>query len=101
MIAKAWPFWILPLKNIKDWEKEKQFLQWNQVEDQQQNIKLAVQVLLMWGQKIPIKVAAQAVPAYTMSVFTIPMGICNDIQRTIANFWWGSKSDKRSVHWSR
>ena len=38
------------------------------------------------GKEILIKEAAQAIPAYAMSVFKIPMGICDDIQRIIANF---------------
>lgn len=53
------------------------------------------------GKEVLIKAAAQAIPAYAMSVFKIPLGICNDIQRVIANFWWGSKKDKKNIHWSR
>lgn len=48
------------------------------------------------GKEVLIKV----VPAYTMSVFKIPIGLCNDIQRAIARFWWGSKEDKRGIHWA-
>ena len=53
------------------------------------------------GKEVLIKAAAQAIPAYAMSVFKIPMGVCNDIQKIVAEFWWGSKSDKRSIHWSK
>lgn len=53
------------------------------------------------GKKILIKAVAQAVPAYAMSVFKIPLALCNDIQRAIARFWWGSKEDKRGIHWAR
>ena len=38
---------------------------------------------------------------YALSVFKILTGICNNIQRAIVNFLWGSKIDKRSIHWSR
>lgn len=53
------------------------------------------------GREILIKAAAQAVPAYAMSIFKIPKGLCDDIQRAIARFWWGSKEDKRGIHWAR
>ncbi|KAL9460150.1 hypothetical protein AB3S75_003368 [Citrus x aurantiifolia] len=53
------------------------------------------------GKEVLIKAAAQAIPAYAMSVFKIPMGVCNDIQKTVVDFWWGSKSDKKSIHWSK
>ena len=33
------------------------------------------------GKEVLIKAAAQAIPAYAMSVFKIPMGVCNDIQK--------------------
>ncbi|KAL9413535.1 hypothetical protein AB3S75_042092 [Citrus x aurantiifolia] len=36
-----------------------------------------------------------------MSVFRIPAGLCDDIQRTVARFWWGSKEDKLGIHWTR
>ena len=46
-----------------------------------------------------IKAVAQAVPAYAMSVFKIPSAVCNDIQRAIARFWWGSTEEKKGIHW--
>ncbi|KAL9411224.1 hypothetical protein AB3S75_044921 [Citrus x aurantiifolia] len=46
------------------------------------------------GKKVLIKAAVQAIPAYAMSVFKIPMGICDDIQRIMANFWWGSSRER-------
>ena len=53
------------------------------------------------GKEILIKAVAQAVPAYAMSVFKIPLGLCNDIQRAMARFWWGSKEDKKGIHWGK
>lgn len=52
------------------------------------------------GKEVLIKAVAQVVPAYTMSVFKIPVGTCDDIQRAVARYWWGSKEDKRSIHWA-
>lgn len=52
------------------------------------------------GKEVLIKAVAQAVPAYAMSVFKIPQTLCDDIEKAIARFWWGSTGGKRSIHWS-
>lgn len=36
-----------------------------------------------------------------MSAFKLPRGLCDDIQRAIARFWWRSKEDKHGIHWVR
>lgn len=59
------------------------------------------EMFLSGGKEILIKAVAQAVPAYAMSVFKIPKGLCDDIQRVIAKFWWGSKENKHGIHWSK
>lgn len=48
-----------------------------------------------------MKAVAQAVPAYAMSVFKIPLGLCDDIQKSMAKFWWRSKEDNCGIHWAR
>ena len=53
------------------------------------------------GKEVLIKVVAQVVPAYAMSVFKLQLGLCADIQQAIAGFWWGSKRDQRHIHWVR
>ncbi|XP_060959199.1 uncharacterized mitochondrial protein AtMg00310-like [Cannabis sativa] len=50
------------------------------------------------GKKVLIKSVVQALPTYTMNVFLIPVGICNDIERAISQFWWRSSS-KKGIHW--
>lgn len=50
------------------------------------------------GKKVIIKAVAQAVSAYVMSVFKIPQSICDDIQKAIAKFWWGSLEKHRGIH---
>lgn len=41
------------------------------------------------GKEILIKVVAQSIPTYTMSVFRLPIGTCEEINRHLARFWWG------------
>lgn len=53
------------------------------------------------GKEVLIKAVAQAVPAYAMSVFQLPSGICDGIQQAIARFWWSSNIHKRGIHWAR
>lgn len=53
------------------------------------------------GKEILIKAVAQAVPAYAMSVFKLPVGLCEDMQKAIASFWWGSKSNHKAIQWSK
>ncbi|KAL9413382.1 hypothetical protein AB3S75_041953 [Citrus x aurantiifolia] len=53
------------------------------------------------GKEVLIKAVAQAVPAYAMSVFKIPMGLCNEIQQSIAGFWWSKRKEKRGIFWTK
>ena len=39
--------------------------------------------------------------AYAMSVFKIPQGLCDDIEKAIANFRWGSSNKHKGIHWAR
>lgn len=53
------------------------------------------------GKEVLIKAVAQAVPAYAMSVFRIPQGLCDDFEKAIAKFWWGSSNKHKGIHWAR
>ncbi|KAL9460764.1 hypothetical protein AB3S75_003882 [Citrus x aurantiifolia] len=53
------------------------------------------------GKEVLIKAVAQAIPTYAMSVFKIPLGLCEDIQQAMARFWWGTKQDRKGIHWAR
>ncbi|KAH9658155.1 hypothetical protein KPL70_023379 [Citrus sinensis] len=53
------------------------------------------------GKEVLIKAVVQAIPAYAMSVFKIPMGVCDDIKKMVAKFWWGSKREERNIHWAK
>ena len=39
------------------------------------------------GREVLIKVAAQAIPTYSMSMFKIPKRVCDDINFALAKYW--------------
>ncbi|KAK9929437.1 hypothetical protein M0R45_026537 [Rubus argutus] len=51
------------------------------------------------GREVLIKVVAQAMPLYTMSCYLLPQQLCQELHQLCAQFWWGSKEDKRAMHW--
>jgi hypothetical protein len=51
------------------------------------------------GKEMLIKAIAQAIPAYIMGVFKLPMSVCDDLSRMVRNYWWGSSEGKRKTHW--
>jgi hypothetical protein len=34
-----------------------------------------------------------------MSCYKLPDGCCQEIEALLARFWWGSKDEKRKIHW--
>ncbi|XP_073133915.1 uncharacterized protein [Henckelia pumila] len=51
------------------------------------------------GKETLIKSVLQAIPTYAMSCFRIPKGICEEIEKACANFWWGLENGKKQMHW--
>jgi hypothetical protein len=47
---------------------------------------------------VMIKVVAQAIPTYTMSVFKLPATLCEELMQLTRYFWWGKNSEHRKVH---
>jgi hypothetical protein len=41
-----------------------------------------------------IKFVVAAIPSYAMSTFLLPKSICNQLDRTFKNFWWGFPTSK-------
>ena len=41
------------------------------------------------GRETLIKLVAQAIPTYSMSIFKIPRSVCEDINSVLAKYWWG------------
>ena len=51
------------------------------------------------GREILIKIVAQAIPTYTMSLFKLPKSLCDSINSTIVRYWWGQTKNERKIHW--
>ena len=51
------------------------------------------------AKEILIKAVAQALPTYSMSVFKLPLGLCDDLTNIIRDFWWGAENGKRKTAW--
>ena len=44
-------------------------------------------MLLRAGKEILIKAVAQSIPTYTMSVFQLPLKLCDELDALCAKFW--------------
>jgi hypothetical protein len=51
------------------------------------------------AKEVMIKSVAQAIPTHTMSVFKLPVGLCDELEQMVRNFWWGDEPGHRKVHW--
>lgn len=46
-----------------------------------------------------LKTAAQVVPNFWMSMFCIPLAVCEGIEKTMNAFWWGDGRSGRGIKW--
>jgi phage tail tape-measure protein len=51
------------------------------------------------GMEVLIKAVAHAIRVFSMSCFKLPRGLCESINSTLRNFWWGSKDGNRKTAW--
>jgi hypothetical protein len=51
------------------------------------------------AKEVMINSVAQAIPTYTMSVFKLSAGLCDELEQTVRNFWCGDEPGHRKVHW--
>ncbi|KAA3485773.1 reverse transcriptase [Gossypium australe] len=56
-------------------------------------------LLSQGGKEIFIKSVLQAIPTYVVSCFLFPKVLYEQIERTIAKYWWGKGGGKRGIHW--
>ena len=50
------------------------------------------------GKEEFIKVMAQSIPIYTMSVFQLSMKLCDALDAMYAKVWWGQVGNERKIH---
>ena len=46
------------------------------------------------SKEILIKAVAQSIPTYTMSVFQLPLKLCDELDALCAKFWWGQMGNE-------
>jgi hypothetical protein len=51
------------------------------------------------GKEVLVKSVAQALPVYIMSVFKLPLTLCDELMKQIRAFWWGAEKGRRKVQW--
>jgi hypothetical protein len=51
------------------------------------------------AKEVLIKAIAQAIPVYVMSVFKLPLGLCDELTKMIRRYWWGAEKGRRKTHW--
>ena len=51
------------------------------------------------GRETLIKLVAQAIPTYSMSIFKIPRSVCEDINSVLAKYWWGQTRSEKKINW--
>ena len=56
------------------------------------------------GRLMLIKAAVTTIPEYTMKCYKIPVRICNEVDKLVRNFLWGSMIERKKMHmvgWSQ
>jgi hypothetical protein len=54
------------------------------------------------GKEVLIKSVAQVIPSYCMGAFLIPTSLCEERERMMNSFYWGSKKNgRRGINWMR
>jgi hypothetical protein len=51
------------------------------------------------AKEILIKSILQAISTYAMGVFKFPLGLIDDLEQIIRNFWWGDEENRKRIHW--
>jgi hypothetical protein len=51
------------------------------------------------AKEVLLKSVAQALPTYMMSVFKVPFGIYDSLEKHTRAFWWGAENGKRKMQW--
>ncbi|XP_062020952.1 uncharacterized protein LOC133737412 [Rosa rugosa] len=62
-------------------------------------INWKAKILSCAGKEILIKAVAQTMPLYAMNCYLLPRGLCDDIHKLCASFFWGDTNEKKKIHW--
>lgn len=57
--------------------------------------------LSMGGRIMLINIVLNAIPIYSLSVYTYPVKVLKEIRRFQSNFLWHGNENKRTIHWVR
>ncbi|XP_074362175.1 putative mitochondrial protein AtMg00310 [Apium graveolens] len=53
------------------------------------------------GKAILLRTVAQAIPSYAMSCFMLPKTLCNDLEKMMNSYWWGSQNNNgKDIKWA-
>lgn len=51
------------------------------------------------GREILIKMVAQAISTYSMSIFKLSKSICDGINLVLSKYWWGQTKNEKKIYW--
>ncbi|XP_019175764.1 PREDICTED: uncharacterized protein LOC109171089 [Ipomoea nil] len=51
------------------------------------------------GKEVLLKSVTQAMPTYTMSIYLLPLSLCNALEKLMNRYWWGQRGSQGSIHW--
>ncbi|XP_031106280.1 uncharacterized protein LOC116010926 [Ipomoea triloba] len=56
-------------------------------------------ILSRAGKEVLLKSVAQALPTYYMSIYYLPVTLCERIERVMNKFWWGTSGGSNGIRW--
>ncbi|KAL9679040.1 hypothetical protein QQ045_016893 [Rhodiola kirilowii] len=68
---------------------------WSKINGWKENL------LSITGKEVLIKSVLMATPLYTMSCFSLPLGILKKLTSVVAKFWWSKQGISSGVYWVR
>ena len=51
------------------------------------------------SKEVLVKSVILAMPTYVMPCCKLPKGLCEEISKEMAKFWWGEKEKEKRIHW--
>ncbi|GAA0147477.1 hypothetical protein LIER_07165 [Lithospermum erythrorhizon] len=51
------------------------------------------------GREVMVKSVTSAIPNFVMNFFKLPMGIIDDLNKTMARFFWANGEGEKGIHW--